>query len=338
MRKGEKANVTRSRSIGRAGWTRVATAALCLALAVIALLSARLQDPLADKPRAELPKTRVMAPSRAPSEDAANAAVQASWPRAIAPANCDAPLSMGAAARANESTLRGLRWKPFRRDETGWETYAPLIAAEIGAECPPASAAFAHALARWQSARRLPATGQFTEADFDALQHAWRAKRNVNRKPGTCPPPPSAANLALATPAESYGGKVIALRPRALQAYRDMAAAARAENAEIASNKQMLTIFSAFRSPEYDAMRCKRDGNCDGIRRAVSCSPHQTGLVIDVYLGSAPGFGPDSTAEENRRHQTRGAAYRWMVKNAHRFGFANYPYEPWHWEWTGEAP
>jgi zinc D-Ala-D-Ala carboxypeptidase len=21
-----------------------------------------------------------------------------------------------------------------------------------------------------------------------------------------------------------------------------------------------------------------------------------------------------------------------------RFGFVNYPFEPWHWEWTGEPP
>jgi hypothetical protein len=24
-----------------------------------------------------------------------------------------------------------------------------------------------------------------------------------------------------------------------------------------------------------------------------------------------------------------------MVANAARFGFVNYPFEPWHWEWTG---
>jgi LAS superfamily LD-carboxypeptidase LdcB len=31
-------------------------------------------------------------------------------------------------------------------------------------------------------------------------------------------------------------------------------------------------------------------------------------------------------------------AYRWLVANAGRFGFVNYVFEPWHWEWTGEAP
>ena len=35
---------------------------------------------------------------------------------------------------------------------------------------------------------------------------------------------------------------------------------------------------------------------------------------------------------------SRTPAYRWLVANADRFGFVPYPFEPWHWEWTGEAP
>jgi LAS superfamily LD-carboxypeptidase LdcB len=33
-----------------------------------------------------------------------------------------------------------------------------------------------------------------------------------------------------------------------------------------------------------------------------------------------------------------GLAFRWLVANAYRHGFVNYAFEPWHWEWTGEAP
>jgi zinc D-Ala-D-Ala carboxypeptidase len=57
-----------------------------------------------------------------------------------------------------------------------------------------------------------------------------------------------------------------------------------------------------------------------------------------MYVGQAPGFGPDSTADPNRLFMTRTATYRWLLANAHRFGFVNYPFEPWHWEWTGEPP
>jgi D-alanyl-D-alanine carboxypeptidase len=59
---------------------------------------------------------------------------------------------------------------------------------------------------------------------------------------------------------------------------------------------------------------------------------------MDLYVGQAPGYGPDSSADLNRRYMSRTPAYRWLVGNAARFGFAPYPFEPWHWEWTGEAP
>ena len=68
--------------------------------------------------------------------------------------------------------------------------------------------------------------------------------------------------------------------------------------------------------------------------RRATCSPHRTGYAVDLYLGQAPGFGPDSTADLSRLFLSRTAAYRWLVANAHRFGFHNYPFEPWHWEWA----
>lgn len=248
--------------------------------------------------------------------------------------NCDAPEFDVAAAR-NREGLTGLQWAPYRRPETGWEIYAPLIANEIGTACAPTSTGFARALARWQDQHRGTPNGIFSSEDFQAFRAAWNSKRNVMRNPGTCPDPPPESNLAVATPVESYGGKRIQLRPGALAAYRAMIKAAREE---APATEGYLQIFSAFRSPAYDEARCARDGNCDGIRRARSCSPHRTGLVMDVYLGAAPGYGPDSTADPNRRFMVRGAAYQWLVQNAARFGFANYPFEPWHWEWTGEAP
>jgi LAS superfamily LD-carboxypeptidase LdcB len=116
-----------------------------------------------------------------------------------------------------------------------------------------------------------------------------------------------------------------------------MAAAARAEDPAIAADPALLRIFSGYRSPAYDAARCAAQQNCNGRERA-SCSPHRTGLAMDLYLGHAPGYAADSSADANRLAMTEGPAYRWLLANAGRFGFVNYPFEPWHWEWTGEAP
>jgi LAS superfamily LD-carboxypeptidase LdcB len=59
---------------------------------------------------------------------------------------------------------------------------------------------------------------------------------------------------------------------------------------------------------------------------------------VDIDLGAAPGSRIDSSDDANRLYLSRTPVYRWLVRNADRFGFVNYPFEPWHWEWTGEPP
>jgi D-alanyl-D-alanine carboxypeptidase len=253
-----------------------------------------------------------------------------------APETCDGNDAPDTAAAVNAASLSTLAWTPFGKSETGWEIYAPRIAAEIGTTCGPGSNGFASALARWQGAHGFQKTGVVDPAVFGAMLVSWHLARpfvRVNRE-GTCPGAPPEANLALATPKESYGGKAIRLRPGALEAYRNMVAEAKA--AGVLPRPESLTIFSGFRAPDADAQRCARDNNCQGLIRTI-CSAHRTGLAMDVVIDSAPGFGPDSSADANRLVMARSPLYRWMVVNAGRFGFVNYAYEPWHWEWTGEA-
>jgi zinc D-Ala-D-Ala carboxypeptidase len=113
-----------------------------------------------------------------------------------------------------------------------------------------------------------------------------------------------------------------------------MVAAARAEVPELAEDLEALDVFSGFRSPAYDAARCAREGNCGGVTRA-KCSPHRTGYTFDLVVGSAPGQAVDSSDDANRLHMTKTSAYRWLVDNGRRFGFVNYVFEPWHWEYRG---
>lgn len=250
--------------------------------------------------------------------------------------NCRAEGWTDAATR-NAETLQTLVWSPFGRDEVGWEVYAPLIGQEIGAACPADSEAFARAFAAWEARLGLDADGVVDEVAFSALRNAMQTRREFVRATaeGDCPGTPDLITAARLD--EGYGGKQVWMRPAALNAYRRMIAAARAEVPEIAADKAMLTIFSGYRSPSADAARCEAEGNCDGIVRA-RCSAHRTGLAADIVVGAAPGFNVDSSADANRLFMTRTPAYRWLLANASRYGFANYPFEPWHWEWTGEAP
>ncbi len=241
-----------------------------------------------------------------------------------------------AAAAANAASRIQMAWAPFHRPEIGWQIYQALAAREIGSACPPGSPAFAARVASWQSAHGLAGRGVMNAPTLIAMKALWQSRRPFVAASGLdCPPPPPAASLARAAPAESYGGKVILLRPRALAAWRAMVATARAASPAIAADRRLLTIFSAFRDPAYDDARCAAQHNCQGITRAA-CSAHRTGLAVDLYLGAAPGYPPDSADDANRLFLSRSPAYRWLVLNAGRFGFVNYPFEPWHWEWTGE--
>jgi len=304
--------------------------AAAIALAALAALSAcgpRAPNPASEAPAERPPSSRI--PDRPPPGSAP-------VPPSASAANCKAG-AYAAAAAANARSLRTLRWAPFRRPEVGWETYAPRIAQEIGSPCAPQSGGFARALAGWQARERLGGGGRLTEETFTRMRDRWQMARPFVRLRGACPPPPDVTRLAAAEPSEGYAGKAVALRPGALAAWRRMAAAARAESAQIRADPRNLTIFSAFRAPDADAARCALEQNCDGIVRAT-CSPHRTGLAMDLFVGAAPGFSPDSSADPNRLYQSKTPVYRWLVANAGRFGFVNYPFEPWHWEWTGEAP
>jgi hypothetical protein len=253
-------------------------------------------------------------------------------------ADCGAPSRFAAAAAANGSSVRLLAWSPWGREELGWETYTPLIGREIGSACPAATPGFADALARWQAARGLVATGVMAAPTFEAMRVTWLRRRPFAQAMAQgCPAPADPATLEPARREEGYSGKPVSLRPAALSAYRRMVAAARAEVPAVAADKRLLTIFSGFRAPTVEDDRCYLDRTCGNLTRA-SCSAHRTGLAFDLYVGEAPGQRPESSDDLNRLHQSRNPAYRWLAANASRFGFVPYPFEPWHWEWTGEAP
>ena len=241
------------------------------------------------------------------------------------------------ASYLNSRSVMTAAWSVFGRPETGWAIYAPLTAQEIGVDCPADAQGFAAALASWQGEHRLPATGIMDEATLRALDRTWQARRPfvAATAHGACPAPPAA--LTNARIDEGYGGKAIQLRPGALDAYRRMVAAARAAEPVLAGDRRMLTIFSGYRDPAVDAARCAKEQNCNAVVRAA-CSAHRTGLAMDLFLGAAAGYPPDSSADPNRLYQTRSNAYLWLVAHARAFGFVNYPFEPWHWEWTGEPP
>ncbi len=253
---------------------------------------------------------------------------------------CDEPANARQAAGINAAAIDSLPVAPFGHTEIGWRTYAPLTARETGTLCPPESAGFAEALARWKVAHGLAYDGAMDDQTLATLKGAWQEKRpflmsRVRKEP--CPDPPDLNSLEQIRPTESHYGKPILLRPDALSAYRRMAADARRAMPELAVDPMTLTIFSGFRSPEYDAAMCASQGGCNGVARAGACSAHRTGAALDIVIGNAPGARVDTASDANRLYLSKTRLYQWLVLNAGRYGFVNYPYEPWHWEYVGAA-
>lgn len=261
----------------------------------------------------------------------------------LAPAQADAQVrcdthraDWGGQALANGVSLYTLEWAPFAGREWGWVTYVPLLQKELATECEPSSPDFAEALSRFQARYGLVATGVFDAATFEVLKGVLQERRPFiqARLRDECPNPPPLRLLGYLVEEEEHADRLTRLLRRdVLDAYRRMVAAARAEVPEINADRELLQIFSGFRDPEADAARCAAQGNCDGLRRAV-CSAHRTGTAVDLYVGQLFDMGVDNTNADSRRHMTQGATYRWLVKNAGRFGFVPYIYEPWHWEWV----
>jgi hypothetical protein len=246
----------------------------------------------------------------------------------------EAPAFVVAAVR-NALEVDTLVFTPFGRPETGWRIYAPHVASEIATACEPEDPGFANALAGWQRAHRRPSTGVLDPETFQAMKVRWHLKRPfvvLSRATG-CPPAATPTSLAATRKDEVYGATVIELRADALAAWRRMVADAREQDPAIAKDRQALLIFSGFRAPDADDLRCETEGNCDNVVR-TPCSAHRTGLAFDIVVGSAPGGRVDSTDDANRLAMSRSPAYRWLVRNAHRYGFVNYVFEPWHWEWS----
>lgn len=252
---------------------------------------------------------------------------------------CGRPKAFAAAAGYNAAAETNLTASPFGRPEQGWAIYEARIAQTLKTRCPAGSRGFAAATARFQEANGLKPDGAVTAQTWAALKSVWQAQRPfvAQRLAGICPPGASQDALAPLSPEETLGGKSVLLDPAVRTALRRMIKAARRAVPEIRAEPDALKVFSGFRSPEGDAQRCDREQNCQGLVRA-ECSAHRTGLAVDLDLGAAPGFAADSSADANRLHLARTPIYRWLVWNAGRYGFVNYAFEPWHWEWVGTPP
>ena len=242
------------------------------------------------------------------------------------------------AALRNEQLQRDMSWVFGGKSQRGWQLYSPLISSIIGAGDDAQSTDFAMQLSRWQKEKGVEPHGILDNYTWSQMISDLQSHRIKDRAY------PTAEQLVTAPVTDCYDSS----RPEELRkveretysAYKRMIAAAAADpslglatngNGELHASEKYFKIISAFRSREYQDHLRSQSPNSGRAGLAVN-SPHFTGRALDIYVGGEP----VSTKDDNRAIQTQTKAYRWLVKNASRFGFQPYFYEPWHWEYVGK--
>lgn len=227
-----------------------------------------------------------------------------------------------------------LEWNFGAKPQRGWSLYAELIRQTVGAETNEEAPEFARAVAVWQGKNNLDATGTIDRETLYKLIEFWQSQRlNSSAYPAD-------EDLLDAPITDFYDPtravELLKVEREAYRAYKKMVAAAAADlklktnkNGELAADEKYLRIISAFRSREYQA-KLRAASPQSGSAGLAMNSPHFTGRALDIYVGGEPTM----TKDFNRAVQVKTPVYRWLVKNAARFGFYPYFYEPWHWEYV----
>ena len=249
-------------------------------------------------------------------------------------ANAVSPLD---AAALNNSNLRNeLTWTFGGKEQHGWYLYSALIGQLLDTDESPSSKGFAAKLSQWQQKSGLKPTGVLDEDSLGTMIVQWQNLRLKNRDVA------NPDSLMTAPVSDFYDPTRLEdlrkVERETYKAYKALVAAAVADpslhlahdaNGELAPTEKYLRIVSSFRSPAYQE-QLRRQTPSAGSAGLATHSPHFTGRALDLYVGG----DPVDTKDANRAIQVQTPVYQWLVRNAERFGFRPYFYEPWHWEYV----
>lgn len=249
-----------------------------------------------------------------------------------------ASAAVGAAAARNAQLRTELKWIFGGKQQRGWYLYTPLISRLLDTKRDPSSDGFASALRRWQKKTGLTPSGVLDEESLYRIIAVWQDRRLKDR---TVAEP----HQLVTAPSSDFYDPTRAEELRQVDretyaAYKRMVEAAIDEKSlglahigkrELAPGEKYLKIISAFRSREYQE-KLRRESPHAGRAGLAVNSPHFTGRTLDLYVGGEP----VETNDPNRAIQVQTRVYLWLVRNAGRFGFQPYFYEPWHWEYVGK--
>ena len=240
------------------------------------------------------------------------------------------------AATQNAMLRNELIWTFGNKQQRGWYLYDALIGQTLNVGFDASSPDFASTIAGWQKQKALSANGVLDENSWMALVGQWQNNRLKDKTPAT------PDQLMTVSASEWFDPERLEenrqVEKQTYAAYRQMVAAAIADPSlklahtspnDLAPTEKFFKIISGYRSAEYQEKLRRQSPNA-GSAGLATHSPHFTGRALDLYVGG----DPVDTKDANRAIQVNTPAYKWLVRNAERFGFRPYFYEPWHWEYV----
>jgi D-alanyl-D-alanine carboxypeptidase len=232
-------------------------------------------------------------------------------------------LNFAKASEKNRILVTRSVWT-FGALQKGFTLYIPLIQQTIGTRASYDSVEFAERLAAWKKSGGCSSrNGLLNTATFLCLKEYWQARRKTSLEPDV---------LVVIDRKYRYDPRredsLSQMTLQAYQAYQRLMAAAIQDGID---DRQLL-IVASNRSPKREAgIRKSVSHDKVGYTVAGNKSVHRTGRALDLHVDGVPMWSDDS----NRQIQIRSRGYQWMLRNAGRFGFVNYFFEPWHWEYVG---
>lgn len=241
------------------------------------------------------------------------------------------------AIERNTQFKYALMWEFGGKQQHGWYLYLPLISRMLETDGDALGGDFASALARWQGSAGLQPDGVLDDATLYRMVSEWQGARLKDK---TYPQPDQ---LLIAPVADFYDptrpDELRQVERETYAAYKRLVASAledaslglkKTKAGELAPEEKFLKIISSFRSREYQEQLRRQSPNSGRAGLAIN-SPHFTGRALDLYVGGEP----VETKDANRALQVQTGVYKWLVRNADKYGFRPYYYEPWHWEYVG---
>ncbi len=240
-------------------------------------------------------------------------------------------------AAAQNSVLRNdLIWTFGKKEQRGWYLYDLLVGRTLNIKPDASTNDFSNAIATWQKQKGMTPNGVLDENSWMTIVAEWQNDRLKDKTPA------SPEQLLTAPSSDFFDPQRLEelrqVEKNTYAAYKAMVAAAIADpslklahssSSELAPTEKFFKIVSAFRSREYQE-KLRRESPNAGSAGLATNSPHFTGRALDLYVGG----DPVDTRNANRAIQVNTPAYKWLVRNAERFGFRPYFYEPWHWEYV----